>query len=63
LSNKYGSFEFSIKVAADKLVVLRKLELRQSEIPVADYETLKSFINAIAEHDRKKVILKLNQKV
>ena len=63
LTTDFGTYEYSITVAGDRLILLRKLELKKLEIPTDEYDKIKSFINAIAEHDRKRVILKLNQKV
>ena len=58
LSNEFGSVNIKIAIEGNQLHVVRKLNIVQTQVPVAKYEAFKAMINAWNSKKYREVVLK-----
>jgi hypothetical protein len=58
LANDFGSVNTSVTVEGNQLHVVRKLNIVQTQVPVAKYEAFKAMINAWNSKKYREVVLK-----
>ncbi|HEX2976393.1 MAG TPA: DUF3857 and transglutaminase domain-containing protein [Bacteroidales bacterium] len=57
VNTEFGKFKYSLETIKDKIIFKRTFTLYKMKIPAEKYDSLRSFVNAIAATDSKKVIL------
>jgi len=57
-ASPYGSFEITCEKRDTALVFTRRVELKETDVPAADYSALRKFLGELAKADRAAVLLK-----
>lgn len=58
LETDFGRYEATCRVTEQKLIFDRTLELRDRELPAADYEKVRSFFEKVSRHEQTPVVLR-----